>query len=144
MELDQFDFEDPKQFFEELVKRALEGKQSDFEFIRNTDTVRVARLYKRGVKKVAKMFKGISSDLVKQYTKNIASPKVNDLETLLAANQFAACYKYYMKEYAIAKDMLKEYRTYVLSGHILDQFLFNAYRPDNECVDYRKLPWKWF
>jgi hypothetical protein len=144
MELDRFDFNDPKQFFEELVKKALEGKQSNFEFIRDLGMVKVARLYKHGVKKVAKMFRNISLGLVRQYANSVTDPKVNDVEILLAAKQFATCYDYYMKEHAIAKDMLKEYRTYVFSGHILDQFLFNGYRPDNECVDYRKLPWKWF
>jgi hypothetical protein len=69
------------------------------------------------------MFKDISLGLVRQYANSVADPKVNDVEILLAAKQFATCYDYYMKEHAIAKDMLKEYRTYVFSGHILDQFL---------------------
>ena len=51
METEQFEFsEDPKKVFEELVKKALEGKHSDFEFIRTYETCKVARYYKIGVK----------------------------------------------------------------------------------------------
>ena len=44
----------------------------------------------------------------------------------------------------IAKDMLSEYRAYLSSGHIFDQLVLNSVRPDDECVDYRKLPWTIF
>ena len=44
METEQFEFsEDPKEIFEELVKKALKGKQSDFEFIRTYEMWKVER-----------------------------------------------------------------------------------------------------
>ena len=143
MELDQFeDLKDPKRFFEELVKKALTGKQSDFEFIRNYGMLSVARLYRRGVKRVAKVFSNLCKDIITEYSESILTD-TQKVDLLLAYKQFEECRDYYLKEYAIAKDMISEYGTYVRSGHLL-QMLFGGVRPDYECVDYRKLPLKWF
>lgn len=143
MEFEELNSADPKKFFAELVKKALEGKQSDFEFIRSYEMLKVAKLYKKGTNKVRKVFNSLVKSILDAYAKSILTDE-QKIEALLSVKQFEACAEYYKKEHAIAKDMLKEYRTYVFSGHIMDQLLFNGYRPDNECVDYRKLPWKWF
>ena len=144
METDQFEFsEDPKKVFEELVKKALKGKHSDFEFIRTYETCKVARLYKIGVKRVYKTFKTLYKKLMKTYAKDIMADE-QKLEMLMSMKQFEICYDYYKKEYELAKDMLQEYRTYVSSGHIFDQLVLNCVRPDDECVDYRELPWTIF
>ena len=143
METEQFEFsEDPKEIFGELVKKALEGKHSDFEFIRTYETCKVARYYKIGVKRVYKTFKTLYKKLMKTYAKDIMADE-QKLEMLMSMKQFEICYDYYKKEYELAKDMLQEYRTYVSSGHIFDQLVLNCVRPDDECVDYRdrKLPW---
>ena len=144
METEQFEFsEDPKEIFGELVKKALKGKQSDFEFIRTYEMCKVARYYKIGVKKVSKTFKILYKKLMKTYAKDILAGE-QKLEMLMSMKQFEICYRYYEKECEIAKDMLDEYRAYLSSGHIFDQLVFNSVRPDDECVDYRKLPWTIF
>lgn len=144
METEQFEFsEDPKKVFEELVKKALSGKHSDFEFIRTYETCKVARYYKIGVKRVYKTFKTLYKKLMKTYTKDIFTGE-QKLEMLMSIKQFEVCYRYYEKECEIAKDMLDEYYTYLTSGHIFDQLVCNAIRSDDDCVDYRKLPWKIF
>lgn len=142
MEMEQIDLSDPKKFFSELVKKALEGKQSNFEFIRSYEMLKVARLYRTGTKKVFKVFKSLYTALLDAYAKAIIT---NDqkLEMLMSIKQFEICAEYYKKEHAIAKDMISEYKAYVFSGHILNT-MFGGYRPDFECVDYRKLPWKLF
>ena len=143
METGQFEFsEDPKKVFEELVKKALEGKHSDFEFIKTYETCKVARYYKIGVKRVYKTFKTLYKKLMKTYAKDIMADE-QKLEMLMSMKQFEICYDYYKKEYELAKDMLSEYRAYLTSGHIFDQLVLNCVRPDGECVDYRdrKLPW---
>ena len=143
METEQFEFsEDPKKVFEELVKKALEGKHSDFEFIRTYETCKVARYYKIGVKRVYKTFKTLYKKLMKTYAKDIMVDE-QKLEMLMSMKQFEICYDYYKKEYELAKDMLSEYRAYLTSGHIFDQLVLNCVRSDDECVDYRdrKLPW---
>ena len=144
METEQFEFsEDPKKVFEELVKKALKGKQSDFEFIRTYEMCKVARYYKISVKKVSKVFKTLYKKLMKTYVKDILTDE-QKLEMLMSMKQFKICYDYYKKEYELAKDMLSEYHAYLSSGHIFDQLVCNAIRSDDDCVDYRKLPWTIF
>ena len=143
METDQFEFsEDPKEIFSELVKKALKGKQSDFEFIRTYEACKVARYYKISVKRVYKTFKTLYKKLMKTYAKDIMADE-QKLEMLMSMKQFEICYDYYKKEYELAKDMLSEYRAYLTSGHIFDQLIMNDVRSDDDCVDYRdrKLPW---
>ena len=144
METEQFEFsEDPKKVFEELVKKALKGKQSDFEFIRTYEMCKVARYYKISVKKVSKVFKTLYKKLMKTYAKDIMAGE-QKLEMLMSIKQFKICYDYYKKEYELAKDMLSEYHAYLTSGHIFDQLVCNAIRSEDDCVDYRKLSWKIF
>ena len=144
METEQFEFsEDPKKVFEELVKKALKGKQSDFEFIRTYEMCKVAKYYKISVKRVYKTFKTLYKKLMKTYAKDILAGE-QKLEMLMSMKQFEICYDYYKKEYELAKDMLSEYRAYLTSGHIFDQLVLNSVRPDDECVDYRELPWTIF
>lgn len=144
METEQIELsEDPKKVFEELVKKALKGKQSDFEFIKTYEMCKVARYYKISVKRVSKTFKILYKKLMKTYAKDILVGE-QKLEMLMSMKQFEICYDYYKKEYELAKDMLSEYRVYLSSGHIFDQLVMNSVRPDDECVDYRELPWKIF
>ena len=140
METEQFEFsEDPKKVFEELVKKALKGKQSDFEFIRTYEMCKVARYYKTSTKRVSKAFKILYKKLMKTYAKDIMTDE-QKLEVLMSMKHFKICCDYYKKEYEIAKDMLSEYRAYLSSGHIFDQLVLNDIRSDDDCVDYRKLP----
>ena len=140
METEQFEFsEDPKKVFGELVKKALGGKQSDFEFIRTYEMCKVARYYKISVKRVYKTFKTLYKKLMKTYAKDILTGE-QKLEMLMSMKQFEICYNYYRKECEIAKDMLQEYRSYLFSGHIFDQLVFNSVRSDDDCIDYRELP----
>ena len=140
METDQIEVsKDPKEIFGELVKKALGGKQSDFEFIRTYEACKTARLYKSSVKRLSKVFKNLYKKLMKTYAKDIMTDE-QKLEMLMSMKQFEICYNYFKKECAIAKDMLSEYRAYLSSGHIFDQLVLNNVRPDDECVDYRKLP----
>lgn len=144
METEQIELtEDPKKVFEELVKKALKGKQSDFEFIKTYEMCKVARYYKISVKRVSKTFKILYKKLMKTYAKDILVGE-QKLEMLMSMKQFEICYNYYKKDYELAKDMLSEYRAYLSSGHIFDQLVLNDVRSDDECVDYRKLPWKIF
>ena len=144
METEQFEFsEDPKEIFSELVKKALKGKQSNFEFIRTYEMCKVARYYKISVKRVYKTFKTLYKKLMKTYAKDILTGE-QKLEMLMSMKQFEICYDYYKKEYELAKDMLSEYRAYLSSGHIFDQLVLNNVRSDDECVDYRELPWTIF
>ena len=135
--------EDQEKFFEAVVKKALSGKHSDFEFIRTYEACKTARLYKISVKRLSKVFKNLYKKLMKSYAKDILTDE-QKLEMLMSMKQFKICHDYFEKECEIAKDMLSEYRAYLTSGHIFDQLVMNGVRSDDDCVDYRKLPWKLF
>ena len=144
METEQIELtEDPKKVFEELVKKALKGKQSDFEFIKTYEMCKVARYYKISVKRVSKTFKTLYKKLMKTYAKDILADE-QKLEMLMSMMQFKICHDYYRKEYEIAKDMLHEYRSYLFGGHLFKQLVLNDVRSDDDCVDYRELPWSIF
>ena len=135
--------EDQEKFFEAVVKKALSGKHSDFEFIRTYEACKTARLYKASVKRLSKVFKNLYKKLIKSYAKDIMTDE-QKLEMLMSMKQFKICYDYFKKEREIAKDMLSEYHAYLTSGHIFDQLVMSGVRSDDDCVDYRKLSWKLF
>ena len=140
METEKTELTEDEKFFEAVVKKALSGKHSDFEFIRTYEACETARLYKTSVKRLSKVFKNLYKKSMKTYTKDILTDE-QKLETLMSMKQFKICYNYFKKECEIAKDMLSEYRAYLSSGHIFDQLVLNGVRPDDDCVDYRKSPW---
>ena len=132
METEQIELsEDPKEIFGELVKKALKGKQSDFEFIRTYEACKTARLYKSSVKRVYKAFKTLYKKLMKTYAKDIMTDE-QKLEMLMSMKQFKVCYDYYKKEYELAKDMLSEYHAYLSRVHIFDKLVLSSDRPDDE------------
>ena len=144
METEQIESsEDQKKFFEAVVKKALSGKHSDFEFIRTYEACKTARLYKISVKRLSKVFKNLCKKLMKTYAKDIMTDG-QKLEMLMSMKQFKICRDYFEKECEIAKDMLDEYYTYLTNWHMFDQLVMNGVRSDDDCVDYRKLPWKIF
>lgn len=143
METEKTELSEDEKFFEAVMKKALSGKHSDFEFIRTYEACKTARLYKISVKRLSKVFKNLYKELMKSYTKNIMADE-QKLEMLMSMKQFKICHDYFEKECEIAKDMLSEYYVYLTSGHIFDQLVMNGVRSDDDCVDYRKLPLKIF
>ena len=143
METEKTELSEDEKFFEAIVKKALSGKHSDFEFIRTYEECKTARLYKISVKRLSKVFKNLYKELMESYAKDIMTDE-QKLEMLMSMKQFKICHDYFEKEREIAKDMLSEYYIYLTSGHIFDQLVMNGVRSDDDCVDYRKLPWKIF
>ena len=143
METEKTELTEDEKFFEAVVKKALSGKHSDFEFIRTYEACETARLYKISVKRLSKVFKTLYKKSMKTYAKDIMTDE-QKLETLMSMKQFKICHEYFEKEREIAKDMLSEYYAYLTGGHIFDQLVMNGVRSDDDCVDYRKVPWKIF
>ena len=143
METEKTELSEDEKFFEAVMKKALSGKHSDFEFIRTYEACKTARLYKISVKRLSKVFNNLYKELMKTYAKDIMTDE-QKLEMLMSMKQFKICHDYFEKEREIAKDMLSEYYAYLTSGHIFDQLIMNGIRSDDDCVDYRKLPWKIF
>ena len=143
METEKTELSEDEKFFEAIMKKALSGKHSDFEFIRAYEACETARLYKTSVKRLSKAFKNLYKKLMKSYAKDIMTDELK-LAILMSMKQFEIWYDYYKKEYELAKDMLDEYYAYVTSEYICDQLIMNGIRSDDDCVDYRKLSWKIF
>lgn len=125
-----------EKFFTDLVERALKGKQSDFEFLRSWDERKSLRTYELGIEAVVKVFSKLCDETYKIYVSQIKQG-VQDLQTLLALKQFRQCRDYYNKELEVIADIVDEYWTYILSGHILDT-LFGQYRTTEQLWDYRE------
>lgn len=125
-----------EKFFTDLVERALKGKQSDFEFLRSWDERKSLRTYELGIEAVVKVFSKLCDETYKIYVSQIKQG-VQDLQTLLALKQFRQCRDYYNKELEVIADIVDEYWTYILSGHILDT-LFGQYRTVEQLWDYRE------
>ena len=127
---------------EELMKHALNGKSTEFQLIPSNDMYTATKLFANGVKKVIRMFRDLAKTSGLIYSDSILKEKT-DLRLLLEHMQYKQCQKFYEEELKVAKSMLKEYRAYVFSGHVLKTIL-NMPRAEADMVDYRTLPWKLF
>ena len=125
-----------EKFFTDLVERALKGKQSVFEFIRSWPERRSLKTYQLGIDAIIKIFSNLCDETYKTYISHVKTG-TQDLQTLLALKQFRQCREFYKKERDIVLDMVDEYWTYILSGHILDT-LFGTYRTVEDLWDHRE------
>lgn len=128
--------------FKQLVETALANDSQPFQFIGSLAERSAAKTCVRATKKVVKLFKGLEENSAKSYVELIKNGK-QSTEVLLANIQFKQCVKFYEKELATLKDMLKEYNAYVFSGNVI-KTLLGIYRSEQDMVDYRTLPWKLF
>lgn len=140
MKLDQFQLDDPKKLFAELTAFALQGNQSKFEFITSLSMRSVCRTYKRGIKRVIKIFKSLRDALIEAYTNAINAGKIlpDDVEMMTAIRNFDHCYKFYRRELNVVKDMLNEYHFYMWDGHNVIASYLGKHRSLLEMYDYRK------
>ena len=122
-------------FFTDLVNRALNGKQSDFEFIRSWAERIAVKTYKYGVSAVIRIFRNLYDSTYKTYISQVESG-TQDLQTILALKQFKQCLGFYTREEQVARDMLKEHSEYIWNWHIIDTFIGN-YRPEEDLWDHR-------
>lgn len=120
------------QTVDQLIDRAQHGEHSTFEFIRNIESYQVATVFRHAVHKIAKSFDKSAKQLFDQYLKN-----TGELKCLIAARQMSDVSEFYVKEAAIADDMLSEYRAYCRKGFVIDQ-LMGAERDVHDLRDFRK------
>ena len=128
--------------FKQLVDKALANENQEFEFIGSLAERSAAKICINATKKVISLFKKLEESSAMTYVDLIKQGKQNT-EVLLANIQFKQCVKFYEKELATLKDMLKEYHAYVWGGNLM-KTLLGIRRTENEMVDYRTLPWKLF
>ena len=141
-DIDEEMLEQGAEMFTELVKKAMEGKNSDFRFITCWADRAVVKEYISNVDVVIRIFADAETTSLKLYYPQIEEG-TQDLGLMLSIKQFNQCRKYYQKEREIAEDMLAEYRSYIWGGHVWDTLVGNI-RKEEDMVDYRTLPIKWF
>ena len=139
---DQISKEQQEELFTTLVQKALKGEQSEFRFIVCWQDRNIVRDYIRGTTATVQVFDSLITNLTKVYVDQIEK-NAQDLGIMLSLKQFYTCKDYYQKEREIAEDMLDEYRSYIFGGHIWDTLVGNT-RKEEDMVDYRTLPVKWF
>lgn len=127
----------------EAIQQALSGKQRKFELITSLDHYRWCKELFKKTHKVADTFANLHKLVLNEYLRQTAIGEQQDLELVAAMKRFEVCAEFYGKDADTAKDMMKEYRVYLRSGHFLDSW-FGGIRPDYEMVDYRTLPWRLF
>lgn len=140
MKLDQFQLDDPKKLFAELTAFAMQGEHSKFEFITCLPMRSACRVYKRGLKRVIKIFKTLRDTLIEVYAEAVNSGQIqpDDVETVTAIRNFDYCYKFYVKELNTVRDMLNEYHFYMWDGHNVIASYLGKQRDALEMFDYRK------
>lgn len=128
--------------FKQLVEKALANENQPFQFIGSLAELSVAKTCIGATKKIVKLFKSLETNSALTYVELIKQGK-QSTEVLLAHIQFKQCVKFYEKELATLKDMIKEYHAYVFGGNVM-KTLLGIYRAEKDMVDYRTLPWRLF
>lgn len=128
--------------FKQLVEKALANENQPFQFIGSLTEWSVAKTCISATKKIIKLFKSLETNSAMTYVELIKQGK-QSTEVLLAHIQFKQCVKFYEKELATLKDMIKEYHAYVFGGNVM-KTLLGIYRAERDMVDYRTLPWRLF
>ena len=131
-----------QELFTELVNKALKDEHTKFNFLRCWSDRTQLKQYILGLKDVVKMFRNSVKKSAEVYVDQIAKDE-QDLGLILALKQFTQCKDYYEQELFLAEDILKEYWYYIFGGHVCDT-LIGSIRKDEDMVDYRTLPVKWF
>lgn len=126
-----------------LLQRAADNRHSSFTFIRSLAERHAAKLYYNASLMAANNFKLIKKLLLHEHYNNVIN-NINNIDVILAAKHLDPVIKFYEDEANIIKDSLGEYRAYLFGGHLFDSIVLGAYRRDEDCVDFRKLPWRLF
>ena len=140
--IDEEKIKEGEELFVKLVQRALSEPNSDFFFIKSWAERIAVKEYIAGVNTTITIFSNLAEQTYKTYLDQIKTDQ-QDLGIILALKQFIQCRDYYMAERSVAEDMLAEYRSYIWGGHIWDTLVGNI-RKEEDMVDYRTLPVKWF
>ena len=139
MEPNQFQKDSKRQeMFLMLLQNAVESKPFQFEYIIDWHMRTICKLHLKGLKQIVTMFQIARKRAEIALGALIVMGQV-DQESIRCCNNIRKALKYYTDEYNTIKDMLKEYRAYVIRGHILNTFVFNKPRTPFECFDYRKI-----
>lgn len=134
--------EEAQEWTKLLVERALRNEHTEFEFIRSFDELLASYKCKKAIKTVARSFAKTGRNILKTYLNSIKNDEEN-LDLLFSYKQIKTCQDFYEKDAAIVADMISEYNCYLRYGHLAKSILLGHFRPDEELMDWRKLPIGW-
>lgn len=126
----------PEPLMSELLRQAEAGKHLDFQFLRNWQDFINARKFRYTLELVIDSVEISTKKLFKNYCLAVTKQK-SDAMILIAYKTALKVLSFYREELRILKDMIDEYRAYLMSGNLLSAFLFNSQRPTEELWDYR-------
>lgn len=136
------EYEEAEELAEILLKRALSGNKSEFRFLRQLGELGAAIAQRRATSKVAKNFDRAAKRLLRKHIKDLKDRKER-CETLMMCRQMRICADFYFAEADTLKDMIAEYRCYLRYGHFMQALVFDSIRPEEDCVDWRTVPFGW-
>ena len=128
-----------EELFMELMTRALEKKEhTPFEYIKNLNVLFAAFALRRGLSKIVELFDRISKATYEEYCKQIRTNNQADFDVLRASAQYRMCWRFYVEELRIVKEMLSEYWAYINEGHFIEQVILGRDREYYDMWDHRK------
>lgn len=117
-----------------VIDRAKRNDHSKFEYIRSMAGLRAVSVYFNSVAKMKNGFIDISVDVMKRYCADLVKGS-SDVKALITYNELKLCEAFYEEEQEIAREMIREYISYVSSGHMIE-FMMGYERPEEELKDY--------
>lgn len=126
-----------KNIADTLIKRAEEGKNSSFEFIRTYGTWITAITLKKNTYKIYKIFLKESKNFYKQYLAALKN-HIDYVQLLANHRQYKKWAEFYRKEALTYKNCLHEFYCFGLCRPIewLLIMLFGYVRKDEDLIDY--------
>jgi hypothetical protein len=119
-----------------IIEHAKTTKPTEFRFLRNWTDYRFYKGKLRSFKLLIKALNSGCDRLFKNYCSSVVSGE-GDLNKLLAYQQMLEVIDFYQRELFTITDMLCEYDTYLMEGHLFWAFLGES-RSDADMRDFRE------
>jgi len=136
-------FEEHKAQMMKLIDRVEQNDRTVFRLLKSVREFQITRDIRTAVRYVIIGFKNTATKVMDSYIDMMKQDEDN-LELLVSYRKIQDCIEFYKQEYDTLTDMMKEYRCYTRCGHLLANLVFQEERPEQDMVDYRKLPWTLF
>lgn len=130
---------DENELLNALIKKAEEGKHSEIKGLRNIESLEVAFVYRKSLKKVIKIFKQSAEELLKLYIEYL-DKDIDYLNLLFESNLLEYCREYYEEELKITNSIIEEYKNYLIHPvNLIKSYIFWYNRTDDEINEISKI-----
>lgn len=115
-----------------IVAQVKTGKHPQREWLRNLNELDITRKIIYEDKCLVKTFKKMYRVMLKDYLKN-RQKDIDDITLLLSCRTMRECIDYFKVEVDNFNLLIKEYKSYLNNGHLLDALIGKS-RPDEDMV----------